>query len=101
MGMVDFSAATATNKIVALPTILPFSPEFNWSAILSFVVIFLVSATETIGDTSALAATGLKRQPTTKELSGAIACDGLEVPWPVCLAAPPSLRSARMLVLWP
>lgn len=77
MGMVDFSAVTATNKIVALPTILPFRPEFNWSAILSFVVIFLVSATETIGDTSALAATGLKRQPSTKELSGAIACDGL------------------------
>lgn len=36
----------------------------------------LVSATETIGDTSALAASGLGRDVTEKETSGSIACDG-------------------------
>ena len=36
----------------------------------------MVSATETIGDTSALCAGALKRQPTDKELGGSIACDG-------------------------
>ena len=34
------------------------------------------SATETIGDTSALAASGLNREASLKETSGSIACDG-------------------------
>lgn len=75
MGMVDFSALKDCS-IVALPEILPFKPVFHPGAIVSVLVIFLVSATETIGDTSALAAAGLGREPSTKELSGAIACDG-------------------------
>lgn len=75
MGMVDFSALKDCS-IVALPEILPFKPIFHPGAIVSVLVIFLVSATETIGDTSALAAAGLGREPSTKELSGAIACDG-------------------------
>ena len=40
------------------------------------MLIVLVSATETIGDTSALAATGLDREATEEEISGSIACDG-------------------------
>lgn len=75
MGVVDFSALYSAN-VIALPRIMPFKPEFNIGAIVSVVVIFMVSATETIGDTSALAATGLNREVTTKELSGSIACDG-------------------------
>ncbi|WP_312493377.1 solute carrier family 23 protein, partial [Anaerosporobacter sp.] len=51
-------------------------PEFNISAIVSVVLIYLVSATETIGDTSALAEAGLNRDATEKEISGALACDG-------------------------
>ena len=50
--------------------------EFHADAIVSVVLIFLVSATETIGDTSALAASGLDRDVTTQETSGSIACDG-------------------------
>lgn len=50
--------------------------EFRPDAIVSVVLIFLVSATETIGDTSALAASGLGRDVTEKETSGSIACDG-------------------------
>lgn len=55
---------------------MPFKPEFNLNAIVSVTLIFLVSATETIGDTSALASTGLNRKVSDKELSGSIACDG-------------------------
>ena len=40
------------------------------------LVIFLVSATETIGDTSALASSGLNREVSKKELTGSIAADG-------------------------
>ncbi len=75
MGMVDFSALQGAG-IISLPQILPVTPEFNLGAIVSVVVIFLVSATETVGDTSALASAGLNREAGTKELSGAIACDG-------------------------
>ncbi|MEE1315211.1 MAG: nucleobase:cation symporter-2 family protein [Faecalimonas sp.] len=75
MGMVDFSAFQDVG-VVSLPRILPFKPEFNLSAIVSVVLIFMVSATETIGDTSALAAAGLNREATTKEISGSLSCDG-------------------------
>lgn len=75
MGMVDFSALSGAG-IISLPKFLPFKPEFNLGAILSIIAIYLVSATETIGDTSALCAGALKRQPTNKELGGSIACDG-------------------------
>ncbi|MDE7259266.1 MAG: purine permease, partial [Lachnospiraceae bacterium] len=75
MGMVDFSALQSTS-VVALPSVLPFKPEFNMNAIVSVVLIFLVSATETIGDTSALATSGLDREASPKEISGSLTCDG-------------------------
>lgn len=55
---------------------MPFRMEFRPDAIVSVVLIFLVSATETIGDTSALAASGLGRDVTEKETSVSITCDG-------------------------
>ena len=76
MGMVDFSALEDVG-VVSLPHILPYKPVFNFSAIISVIMIFLVSATETIGDTSALTSTALNREATDKELSGSLACDGL------------------------
>lgn len=75
MGVVDFSALQGTS-IIALPRLMPFKPEFNLNAIISVTLIFLVSATETIDDTSALAASGLNREASLKETSGSIACDG-------------------------
>ena len=75
MGVVDFSALKSAS-IVALPSILPFKPEFNLNAIIAVVLIFLVSATETIGDTSALATSGLDREASPKEISGSLTCDG-------------------------
>lgn len=75
LGMVDFSPISST-RIIAAPHIMPFDFEFNTGAVISITVIFLVSATETIGDTSAVCALGLNRDVTDKELSGSIACDG-------------------------
>lgn len=75
LGMVDFSPISST-RIIAAPHIMPFDFEFNMGAVISITVIFLVSATETIGDTSAVCALGLNRDVTDKELSGSIACDG-------------------------
>ena len=75
MGKVDFSALRETS-IIAVPHLMPFRMEFHADAIVSVVLIFLVSATETSGDTSALAASGLDRDVTPQETSGSIACDG-------------------------
>lgn len=75
MGMVDFSSI-ASQSIISLPKLLPFSPEFNIGAILSVIAVYLVSATETIGDTSALCNSALKRNPNESEMGAAISCDG-------------------------
>lgn len=75
MGMVDFEGITECS-VFSLPKLLPFKPEFNLGAILSVVAIYLVSATETIGDTSALCNGALKRNPHKKEMGNAICCDG-------------------------
>ena len=40
------------------------------------VLLYLVSAAETIGDTAALTSIGFNRQPTEREFQGAIAADG-------------------------
>lgn len=75
MGLVDFSSLAGTG-VIALPHLMPFKMEFHLNAIISVALIFLVSATETIGDTQALANSGLNRSATTKEISGSLACDG-------------------------
>lgn len=75
MGMIDFSPLKGCS-IIAIPKFLPFSLEFRLGPTLSVIAIFLVSATETIGDTSALASSALGRNATEKEISGSIACDG-------------------------
>ena len=63
-------------KWFALPKILPFRPEFHLDDILTVLVIYIVSATETIGDASALARGALKRPVETREITGALTVDG-------------------------
>lgn len=75
MGMVDFSGFQNID-FVSLPTFMPFKLEFNWGATLSIICVYLVSATETIGDTSALCNGALKRNPHKVELGASISCDG-------------------------
>ena len=75
MGKVDLSMIMS-GGIIALPHLLPIKPEFHAGAIMSACIIFLVSAAETIGDTSALVAGGLGREITGEEISGSLACDG-------------------------
>jgi NCS2 family nucleobase:cation symporter-2 len=75
MGMVNFYGITQQG-FVSLPQFMPFEPEFNLGAILSIVCVYLVSATETIGDTSALCNGALKRNPHKEEMGASISCDG-------------------------
>lgn len=88
MGKVDFSSLQNVS-IVSLPKFLPYKPTFNLSAILSVITIFMVSATETIGDTSALTSSVLQREATDKEISGALTCDGLISSFSACFGCLP------------
>jgi len=75
MGKVDLSVIFA-DGLIAFPKLLPYTPEFNLGAIFSVCIIYLVSAAETIGDTTAMVASGLNREITDKEISGSLGCDG-------------------------
>lgn len=88
MGKVDFSAMEDV-KLIALPQFMPFKPVFNVSAIVSVTTIFLVSATETIGDTCAMTSTVLGREATDREISGSLACDGLVSSLSACFGCMP------------
>lgn len=74
-GMVDLSRL-ASVPLISLPGFVPYPLEFHGDAIVSVFLIFLVSATETLGDTSALADMGFGRPAKDKEISGSIAVDG-------------------------
>lgn len=75
MGRVDLSSVFS-GGLISLPRLMPFTPEFHPGAIASVTIIFLVSAAETIGDTTAVVSGGLNRDITEKEISGSLACDG-------------------------
>lgn len=75
MGMVDLSAIFA-GPYFSLPRLLPYIPEFHPGAIIAVAIIFFVSAAETIGDSTALVASGLDREIEEHEITGALSCDG-------------------------
>ncbi len=86
--VVDFSALEGV-RVISFPKILPYKPKFEIGAIISVAMIFLVSATETIGDTSAMTANGLGRPATDKEISGSLACDGFMSSVSACFGCMP------------
>lgn len=88
MGKVDLSTLDGI-ALVSLPRFMPFAPTFNLSAIISVTTIFLVSATETIGDTCAMTSTVLGRDATDEEISGSLACDGLVSSLSACFGCLP------------
>lgn len=98
MGAVDVTQFQNLQP-VALPHFMPFTPEFNVGAIVSVTLIFLVSATETIGDTSALTIVGLNREVKEKELSGSVTCDGFISSLSACFGCLPITSFAQNIGL--
>ena len=88
IGVVDLSALNDV-AFISLPKLMPYKPVFNASAIVSVTMIFLVSATETIGDTSAMTNTVLNREASDEEISGSLACDGFISALSACLGCMP------------
>ncbi len=78
-GMVDFGSLLSTigdMGVIAVPRVFAYVPEFRIGSIIPFALIFMVSAVETIGDTTAVCHEGLGREPTDKEISGSLCVDG-------------------------
>ena len=88
MGKVDLSVIFSEG-LLSLPKLLPYKPEFHLGAIFSVAIIFMVSAAETIGDTTAMVAGGLNREITAKEISGSLACDGFVSSLSALFGCPP------------
>ena len=61
----------------AIPELLPVTPVFDMRAIAPVLVMFVVTAVETVGDISGVTQGGMNREATDKELSGGVVCDGL------------------------
>lgn len=62
---------------IAVPKLMPVEIVFDWRAILPVLVMFVVTAVETVGDISGVMEGGMNREATDKELSGGVICDGL------------------------
>ena len=61
----------------AIPQWMPVKFQFNIGAIVPMLIMFVVTAVETVGDTAGVVQGGLDREATDKELSGGVICDGL------------------------
>lgn len=75
-GMVNFAAVSKASWVTGLQT-LPYGFEFNLGAVIGVTLVSIVSAVETVGDTSATAKAGAGREATDEEISGATYADGL------------------------
>jgi len=62
---------------VSIPKLMPYGFEFNIGAVVAVVLISIVSAIETVGDTNATTKGGAGREATDDEISGATYADGL------------------------
>ena len=61
----------------ALPEFMPVAPVFDLKAILPVLIMFVVTAVETVGDISGVIEGGMDREATDQELSGGVICDGV------------------------
>ncbi|KNF08074.1 putative purine permease [Gottschalkia purinilytica] len=75
MGKVDFTGVSQAGWF-SLPRPLKFGLEFHLDAILKFAAVYLIAGLETIGNISAIASSGLDREATDDEMTGAVLANG-------------------------
>jgi len=76
MGQVNFGNI-GNAAVFALPLPFKWGVEFNAAIIIGMCLMAVVSAIETVGDTSGICKGGAGREATDKEISGATFADGL------------------------
>ena len=67
----------AQAKWFAVPQIMPVKPVFDLRAIIPVLIMFIVTAVETVGDISGCIEGGMGREATDSEMSGGVMCDGV------------------------
>lgn len=75
LGMVDFAPIQNAGWF-AIPKPFHFGMEFKMGAIIPMMIMFIVTAVETVGDTSAITIGGAGREATEHELSGSVIANG-------------------------
>ena len=76
MGMVNFGGV-AKAAWFQVPTVMPYGFEISIGAVIGVTLVSIVSAIETVGDTSATTKAGAGRDATDDEIAGATYADGL------------------------
>lgn len=61
----------------SIPKLLPVKPVFDLRAVVPVMIMFIVTAVETVGDISGVTEGGMGREATDEELAGGVICDGL------------------------
>ena len=74
----------------AIPKLVPVKIVFDMRAILPVLIMFIVTAVETVGDISGVMEGGMSREATDKELSGGVICDGLGSSFAACFGVLPN-----------
>ena len=67
----------AQAKWFAVPALMPVKLIFDPRAIVPVLIMFVVTAVETVGDISGVIEGGMAREATDSELSGGVVCDGV------------------------
>lgn len=75
MGKIDFSSLSSAG-LISIPMPFQLGIKFHADAILAMTCVYMVSTVETIGDTTAIAHSGLGREASDREIKGAILADG-------------------------
>ncbi|OAN96060.1 uracil-xanthine permease family protein [Sulfitobacter geojensis] len=75
-GMVSFAPVAKASWITGI-TPFPYGFEFSLGAVIAVTLVSIVSAIETVGDTSATTKAGAGREATSEEIAGATYADGL------------------------
>ncbi|KIN75219.1 Xanthine permease [Sulfitobacter noctilucae] len=75
-GMVNFAPVANASWITGIAP-LPYGFEFSLGAVIAVTLVSVVSAIETVGDTSATTKAGAGREATEEEIAGATYADGL------------------------
>lgn len=61
----------------SIPKFMPVKLVFDWRAVVPVLIMFIVTAVETVGDISGVMEGGMGREATDSELSGGVTCDGV------------------------
>lgn len=67
----------AEAKWFEIPQFMPVKPVFDLRAIVPVMIMFIVTAVETVGDISGCMEGGMGREATDTELAGGVMCDGI------------------------